>query len=133
MAKKQRTEGQAKRDLVKFCAFVALIVAAFTFTFGGLFNGSVAGDILDLIAKLALLVAIAFPAYTFSLLIRSAGDWVSYGASFSGLRLSSISSAACWACSASTSADTEKEERRFASAGRFFLYKRRVFLYNSGE
>lgn len=66
MAKKQRTEGQAKRDLVKFCAFVALIVAAFTFTFGGLFNGSVAGDILDLIAKLALLVAIALPAYTFS-------------------------------------------------------------------
>ena len=66
MAKKQRTEGQAKRDLVKFCAFVALIVAAFTFTFGGLFNGSVAGNILDLIAKLALLVAIAFPAYTFS-------------------------------------------------------------------
>ena len=58
MAKKQRTEGQAKRDLVKFCAFVALIVAAFTFTFGGLFNGSIVGDILDLIAKLALLVAI---------------------------------------------------------------------------
>ena len=127
MAKKQRTEGQAKRDLVKFCAFVALIVAAFTFTFGGLFNGSVAGDILDLIAKLALLVAIAF------LLIRSAGDWVSYGALFFGLRWLFISLAACWVCSASTSADTEKEERRFASAGRFFLYKRRNFLYNSGE
>lgn len=66
MAKKQRTEGQAKRDLVKFCAFVALIVAAFTFTFGGLFSGSIIGNILDLVAKLALLVAIAFPAYTYS-------------------------------------------------------------------
>ena len=66
MAKKQRTEGQAKRDLVKFCAFVAHIVAAFTFTFGGLFSGSLAGRILDLVAKVALLIAIAFPAYHFS-------------------------------------------------------------------
>lgn len=45
MSRKQRTEGQAKRDLVKLCAFVALIIAAFTFTFGGLFNGSIVGDI----------------------------------------------------------------------------------------
>ena len=66
MAKKQRTEGQAKRDLVKFCAFVALIVEAFTFTFGGLLSSSLAGRILDLVAKIALLIAIAFPAYNFS-------------------------------------------------------------------
>ena len=66
MSRKQRTEGQAKRDLVKLCAFVALIIAAFTFTFGGLFNGSIVGDILNLVAKIALLIAIAVPAYQFS-------------------------------------------------------------------
>ena len=66
MANRQRTEGQARRDFIKLCASIALIVSAFTFTFGGLFRGSVAGNILDLIAKLALLVAIGFPAYFYS-------------------------------------------------------------------
>lgn len=66
MANRQRTEGQARRSFIKLCAFVALIVAAFTFTFGGLFNGSIVGNILDLIAKLALLIAIGFPAFEYS-------------------------------------------------------------------
>lgn len=38
MANRQRTEGQARRDFIKLCAFIALIVSAFTFTFGGLFR-----------------------------------------------------------------------------------------------
>lgn len=65
MAKKQRTEGQAKRDFIKLCAFIALLISAFLFVFGSLFSGKV-NSILNLIAKLALLVAIAFPAYAFS-------------------------------------------------------------------
>ena len=60
---KQRTEAQARRSFVKLCAFVGLIVAAFLFVFGGLFSGSTVGSVLELIGKLALLVAIAFPAY----------------------------------------------------------------------
>ncbi len=64
--KKQRTEAQARRSFVKLCAFVGLIVAAFLFVFGGLFSGSTLGSILELIGKLALLIAIAFPAYEYS-------------------------------------------------------------------
>ena len=63
MAKRQRTEGQARRSFVKLCAFFGLIIAAFLFVFGGLFSGSTAGSILEIIGKLALLVAVAFPAY----------------------------------------------------------------------
>ena len=37
-----------------------------TVAFGGLFSGSLAGRILGLVAKVALLIAIAFPAYHFS-------------------------------------------------------------------
>lgn len=65
MAKKQRTEGQAKRDFIKLCAFIALLISAFLFVFGALFSGAV-NSVLNLVAKLALLVAIAFPAYSFS-------------------------------------------------------------------
>ena len=46
MAKRQRTEGQAKRDFVKLCAFFGLILAAFLFVFGGLFGGSPIGSVL---------------------------------------------------------------------------------------
>ena len=66
MAKRQRTEAQARRSFVKLCAFVGLILAAFLFVFGGLFQGSAAGSVLELVGKLALLVAIAFPAYEYS-------------------------------------------------------------------
>ena len=66
MAKRQRTEGQARRSFVKLCAFFGLIIAAFLFVFGGLFSGSTAGSILEIIGKLALLVAVAFPAYEYS-------------------------------------------------------------------
>lgn len=63
---KQRTEGAAKRSLVKMCAYVALFLSAIIFVFGGLFSGSLAGRILDLVAKIALLIGIAFPAYDYS-------------------------------------------------------------------
>ncbi len=63
---KQRTEAAAKRSLVKLCAFIALFLSAVIFVFGGLFAGSKAGTILDLIAKIALLIGIAFPAYDYA-------------------------------------------------------------------
>ena len=66
MAKRQRTEGQAKRDFVKLCAFFGLILAAFLFVFGGLFGGSPIGSVLEIVGKIALLIAIAFPAYEYS-------------------------------------------------------------------
>ncbi len=66
MAKRQRTEGAARRSFVKLCAFFGLILAAFLFVFGGLFSGSAVGSILEIVGKLALLVAIAFPAYEYS-------------------------------------------------------------------
>lgn len=66
MAKKQRTEGQARRSFVKLCAFIGLLLAAFLFVFGGLFSGSTFGSIMEIIGKLALLIAVAFPAYEYS-------------------------------------------------------------------
>ena len=62
---KQRTEAQARRSFVKLCAFIGLIIAAFLFVFGGIFSGAV-GSILELIGKIALLIAVAFPAYEYS-------------------------------------------------------------------
>ncbi len=63
---KQRTEAQARRSFVKLCAFIGLLVAAFLFVFGGLFSGSRLGSILEMVGKLALLIAVAFPAYEYS-------------------------------------------------------------------
>ncbi|PWM74222.1 MAG: hypothetical protein DBX59_04020 [Bacillota bacterium] len=62
---KQRTEAAARRSFVKLCAFIALFLSAIIFVIGGLLAGSKAGTILDLIAKVALLIGIAFPAYDY--------------------------------------------------------------------
>ena len=59
------SNGKASK-FVKLCAFIALILSAALFVFGGLFSGSIIGDILNLVAKLALLIAIVVPAYQFS-------------------------------------------------------------------
>ena len=66
MANRQRTEGQARRSFVKMCAFGGLILAAFLFVFGGLFSGSTFAEILEAVGKIALLIAVTFPAYEFS-------------------------------------------------------------------
>lgn len=63
---KQRTEAAARRSFVKLCAFIALFLSAVIFVIGGLLAGSKAGSILDLIAKIALLIGIAFPAYEYA-------------------------------------------------------------------
>ena len=61
-----KNSNASNAKFVKLCAFVALILSAGLFIFGGLFAGSLIGRILNLIAKLALLVAIAVPAYQYS-------------------------------------------------------------------
>ncbi len=65
--RRQRTETAARHDLVRLCAFVALVVAALFFLVGGILTkyAPLVGTILNFIASLALLVAIAFPAWEF--------------------------------------------------------------------
>ena len=58
MAKRQRTEAQARRSFVKLCAFVGLILAAFLFVFGGLFQGSAAGSVLELVWRIIFWIAL---------------------------------------------------------------------------
>ena len=67
MAKQQRTETAARHDLVRLCAFVALVISALFFLVGGIITKwlPLIGSILNLIASLALLVAIAFPAWEY--------------------------------------------------------------------
>jgi ABC-type glycerol-3-phosphate transport system permease component len=67
MAKKRtRTESTERRDYVKFCAFWGMAIAAILFVVGGILNwlnlGTIA-SICNLIAQIALAVAIAVPAY----------------------------------------------------------------------
>lgn len=70
MAKKrrQRTETAAKHDLVRVCAFIGIVVSAILFVIGAILNwcklGNVA-SVLNLIAQLTLLVAVAFPAWDY--------------------------------------------------------------------
>ena len=60
-----------KNDFVRACAFWGIVVTAILFVVGGVLNfvglNSIAG-IFDLLAKIALLVAVAIPAY----------DWIKY-------------------------------------------------------
>ncbi len=75
MAKRKTTAVRSaeKRDTVKFCSFWGLVVAAALFVVTAVLNvlsnfisiGSLATvlSILDILAKAALLVAIALPAY----------------------------------------------------------------------
>lgn len=69
MAKKAKyTEAERKNDLTKFCAFWALAISAVMFVVGGVISfvglGEI-GAIFDLLAKTALVVAIAIPAYKY--------------------------------------------------------------------
>ena len=61
-----------KNDFVRACAFWGILIAATVFVTGGILRWVGIGEgiisILDLVAKLALLVAVAIPAY----------DWVKY-------------------------------------------------------
>lgn len=68
--KRQRTESAAKHDLVKLCAFIGILISAIIFVVSGILtwvNGSLGtiGAVLNLIAQLTLLVAVAFPAWDY--------------------------------------------------------------------
>lgn len=69
--KKQRTEGAAKRDLAKFCAFWAVVISAILFLLQMIFNlvgGNLdtVGRVMSIIASIMLGIAIVFPAYSYA-------------------------------------------------------------------
>lgn len=68
--KKTQVKSAEKRDLVKFCAFWGLVIAALLFIVTGIlsfFNGngnlSTVISVCDVLAKVALLIAIGIPGY----------------------------------------------------------------------
>lgn len=69
---RQRTEGQARRDFIKLCCFVTLLLAAvliFVQNLLPLVGVDVSGalfNVLRLIKDIALLLGIAFGAYSFA-------------------------------------------------------------------
>ena len=69
---KRRVVHRETVDIVKLCAFWGIFIAAILFVARGILNffdlGSVGGTIMnifDILGKLALLVAVAFPAYNY--------------------------------------------------------------------
>ena len=76
MAKKQRTEGAARRDFIKLCCYIALILAAVLIFINNrlpLVGVEVTGPLfgaLRLVKDIALLIGIVFGAFAFA---RSAG------------------------------------------------------------
>lgn len=71
MGKKQRTEGAAKRDLSKFCAFWAVVISAVLYLLTLIFraiggNLGTAGDICALVASVMLGIALVFPAWSYA-------------------------------------------------------------------
>ena len=70
MAKKNTTHTSEKRSLTKFCAFWGIVIAVTLLIVTAIFNavgGSLGliGSIADLVAKIALIIAVAFPAYDY--------------------------------------------------------------------
>ena len=61
-----------KNEFVRACAFWGIVIAAVVFVIGGILRWVGIGEniigILDLVAKVALLIAVAIPAY----------DWIKY-------------------------------------------------------
>ena len=71
MAKKQRTEGAAKRDLTKICAFWSLAIAIVLFVVQLILNAIGAdlgkfANLCTIIATIMLGIAIAFPAWAYA-------------------------------------------------------------------
>ena len=70
MSKKTTTYSSEKRSITKFCAFWGIVIAVVLLVLTAIFNavgGSLGmiGSISDLVAKIALAVAVAFPAYDY--------------------------------------------------------------------
>lgn len=73
MAKRQRTETAARNSFIKACAFIGILISATLYVVGGVlswFGGSLGriASWMNLIASIALLIGVAFPAW----------DWVKY-------------------------------------------------------
>ena len=72
MAKRQRTEGEARRDFIRLCCYITLILAALLIFIDNLLpvvGVEVSGrlfDVLRLIKDIALLLGIVFGAYSFA-------------------------------------------------------------------
>lgn len=72
MSKNQRTEGQARRDFIKLCCFITLILAAVLILVDNLLplvGVDVSGmlfNVLRLIKDIALLLGIIFGAFSFA-------------------------------------------------------------------
>ena len=70
MSKKTTTHSSERRNFTKFCAFWGIVIAVALLIVTAIFNavgGSLGmiGSIFDLIAKIALIIAVAFPAYDY--------------------------------------------------------------------
>lgn len=71
--RRQRSETAAKHDLIRLCAFVGILISAVLFVVGAILNACGLGNatgVFNFVAQLALLVAVAFPAWDF---IKSKG------------------------------------------------------------
>jgi lysylphosphatidylglycerol synthetase-like protein (DUF2156 family) len=81
MAKREKTASGERRDLTQFCAFWAMTIAAMMYIFSGVINLiikavsdistktagmlSTVTSILTFLANIALVIAIALPAYSY--------------------------------------------------------------------
>ena len=70
MAKKNTSHTSERRNFTKFCAFWGIVIAVALLVVTAIFNavgGSLGliGSIADLVAKIALIVAVSFPAYDY--------------------------------------------------------------------
>lgn len=77
MAKKSTKQSTEKRDLTKFCAFWSLAIASILFVVNAILNVirslanvqssalSTCISVFDILAKVALLIAIGIPAYSY--------------------------------------------------------------------
>lgn len=62
---KKRTTESGKSWLIRACSYIALVIAAFLFLFGGIFNGA-AKSVFNLIGQLCVLIGLGIPAYDFT-------------------------------------------------------------------
>lgn len=70
MAKRTNRTPSERRSFTKFCAFWGIVIAVGLLILTAVFNAiggslGIVGTILDVIAKVALLIAIALPAYDY--------------------------------------------------------------------
>lgn len=70
MAKKTTSSSSERRNFTKFCAFWGIVIAVALLIFTAIFNaigGSLGmlGSLFDLVAKVALIIAVSFPAYDY--------------------------------------------------------------------